>query len=190
MIEQLYMPFRHWSENGSVFLISDTHFNDSDCKLMDKNWITPEEHAEIIRRHVHRNDTIIHLGDIGDLEVWDNIWKRNKSPHKVLIVGNHDKGIEELSCHFDEIYEGPLFISSKILLSHEPIYNLDWCVNIHGHNHTHKNTLDKSHFNIASNVVNFEIFNLKTLIKQGLVSHASGIHRVTIDRATQLKKER
>ena len=37
--------------------------------------------------------------------------------------------------YFDEIYTGPLFIAEKILLSHEPVYGLSWCLNIHGHDH-------------------------------------------------------
>lgn len=32
MIASLYQVFRHWSDNGSVYIISDTHFDDSDCK--------------------------------------------------------------------------------------------------------------------------------------------------------------
>ena len=30
MIETLYKPFQKWSEKGSVYLISDTHFDDID----------------------------------------------------------------------------------------------------------------------------------------------------------------
>lgn len=28
MIPTLYEPFRHWSENGSVYILSDLHFDD------------------------------------------------------------------------------------------------------------------------------------------------------------------
>ena len=41
MILTLYEPFRHWSETGSVYILSDPHFGDSDCKLMDPRWIEP-----------------------------------------------------------------------------------------------------------------------------------------------------
>lgn len=48
MITTLYEPFRHWSEGGSVYILSDTHFDDTDCKLMDPGWITPDEQLKII----------------------------------------------------------------------------------------------------------------------------------------------
>ena len=50
MILTLYEPFRHWSETGSVYILSDPHFGDSDCKLMDPGWIEPEEQVARIRR--------------------------------------------------------------------------------------------------------------------------------------------
>ena len=31
MIPTLYGPFRHWSEKGSVYVLSDLHFDDADC---------------------------------------------------------------------------------------------------------------------------------------------------------------
>jgi len=29
MIPTLYEPFRHWSEGGSVYILSDLHFDDA-----------------------------------------------------------------------------------------------------------------------------------------------------------------
>ena len=34
--------FSHGPKGGSIYMISDTHFGDSDCKLMDKNWVLPD----------------------------------------------------------------------------------------------------------------------------------------------------
>ena len=51
MINSLYPIFQHWSEQGSVYVISDTHFEDADCKLMDSDWITPEEQVKIVNYH-------------------------------------------------------------------------------------------------------------------------------------------
>lgn len=190
MIEQLYDVFKPWSDGGSVYIISDTHFHDFDCKLMDPDWIPVEEHVETIRKRVHRNDTIIHLGDVGSLEVWDSIWKPNKRPHEVLITGNHDVGVEELRKHFDEVYTGPLFVSEKLVLSHEPIQGLDWCMNVHGHDHNKRNKGDRTHLNLASNVIGYKVVNLADLIKSGLLANVCGIHRVTISNATKNKRKR
>ena len=50
MILTLYEPFRHWSETGSVYILSDPHLGDSNCKLMDPGWIEPEEQVTRLRR--------------------------------------------------------------------------------------------------------------------------------------------
>lgn len=59
MIPTLYAPFRHWSEGGSVYILSDLHFDDLDCKWMDSGWITPQEQIAIINKTVMKNDTFI-----------------------------------------------------------------------------------------------------------------------------------
>lgn len=50
MIKSLYPQFQKWSATGSVYIISDTHFDDSDCKFMDPNWISPQEHIEKLKK--------------------------------------------------------------------------------------------------------------------------------------------
>lgn len=86
MIKMLYEPFQKWCENGNIYIISDTHFDDPDTKLMDPGWIAPEDHIRIINSVVHKNDTLIHLGDVGDPKYMSEI-----KAHKVLIMGNHDE---------------------------------------------------------------------------------------------------
>lgn len=127
MIPTLYEPFRHWSEGGSVFILSDLHFDDSDCKLVDPNWIAAEEQVAIINKLVGKGDTFVCLGDVGNPKYVPMI----KARKKILLLGNHDaKGA--YNGLFDEIYTGPLFIADKILLSHEPVYGLSWCLKWHG----------------------------------------------------------
>ena len=89
MITTLYEPFRHWSEGGSVYILSDLHFADSDCKLMDPNWITPEEQVEIINSMVGKGDTFVCLGDVGDPKYVPMI----KARKKILLLGNHVFGL-------------------------------------------------------------------------------------------------
>lgn len=236
MIKSLYENFRHWSNNGSIYLISDPHFNDLDCKLMNPNWIDPNEYVNKLNKIIHKNDTLICLGDCGDLSYIQQL----KAGYKILIKGNHDdKGnsiykrniifesynkkdfkISELikvlkdkypnykydisdvisdltwtasidNNLFDEVYDGPLFISNKILLSHEPIYGLPFCINIHGHIHNgeyeYLDDFNCKHINITSDVVNWEVINLDKLIKNGIISNILNIHRLTINKAIENK---
>ena len=181
MIKSLYPIFQKWSATGSVYIISDTHFDDLDCKFMDPNWITPQEHMEIIKQEVRKGDTLIHLGDVGNPDYLDEL-----KCYKVLITGNHDV-LSKVASHFDEVYTGPLFIADRLVLSHEPIQGLeDWCYNIHGHDHA--STFRHNHVNLASNVYHFKVFNLGASIKGGLLSQIENYHRITIDQASERKK--
>lgn len=198
---------------------------------MDKNWISVDEQVDRINKLAHKNDTLIILGDVGEIK---NIY-RLKAGYKVLIMGNHDTGrsnferkiitkrfskdmytrenalnkmkedypdceysvSEEYDFHspfeswvisadnklFDEVYEGPLCISEKIILSHEPI-NLPYFVNIHGHDHAGK-FRDGKNLNVAANVCNYTPINLKNEIKNGLLANVLSIHRMTIDNASR-----
>ncbi len=192
MIKSLYPQFQRWSAKGSVFLVSDTHFDDADCKLMNPKWITPQEHVEKLKTKIHKDDTLIHLGDVGDASYLDEL-----KCYKVLLSGNHDI-LSKVASHFDEVYTGPLFIADRIILSHEPIYGLEkFALNIHGHEHngamvkyfTENEKMRVSHVNLAADVTQWEPCSLATLIKQGFLSDIPNYHRITIDRATEKKNE-
>lgn len=180
MIPSLYEPFKHWAKNGSIYILSDMHFNDKDCKLMDENWPDPEEQIDIINKYVNKSDTFICLGDVGNPEHIPKI----RAGKKILILGNHDKPADYRNC-FTEMYNGPLFISNKILLSHEPIHGLSWCLNIHGHDHNNVEPYIEGckHLNLAANICNFKPINLGKTIKEGILSDIKDIHRLTIDKA-------
>ena len=184
MIQTLYKSFQHWSENGSVYILSDLHFADSDCKLMDPGWIEPEEQIKIINDMVMKNDTFVCLGDVGDGKYLSEI----KARKKILLLGNHDSRAAYRD-YFEEIYTGPLFIADKILLSHEPVYGLTWCLNIHGHDHNNMEPYMEGckHLNVAANVCDYRPVNLGKLIKGGILADIPSIHRVTIDRAAERK---
>lgn len=183
MIDSLYDKFKPWSEKCSIWIMSDPHFEDFDCKMMDENWVTPQEQVKRINRLVSRNDTLILLGDIGNVE-----WVKKLRGKKILIAGNHDTSIQKNLEIFDEVYEGPVFIGAKILLSHEPIDGLDFCFNIHGHSHGGKMRPDAYHLNLAANVCDYTPVNLKKLIeKEGILSKVKTIHRETIDNAIRRK---
>lgn len=182
MIKTLYKTFQHWSEKGSVWLISDTHFDDEDRELMGYK-ISTEDHFNLIKETCFKNDTLIHLGDVGNKEYFKEI-----KSHKVLILGNHDHQPGYYEGCFDEIYTGPLFVADKILLSHEPI-DLPFCLNIHGHDHSGWN-ISENDLNIAANVAGYKPISLALIIKLGLLKNIPSIHRLAIDKQKELKDEK
>lgn len=184
MIQSLYDIFKHWSTTGSVWLISDTHFDDPDRSIMGYT-LSEKEQMDILKQKIHKPDTMIHLGDVGNPEYLCELKCR-----KVLILGNHDYTATKFKPYFDEIYSGPLFIGEKILLSHEPINLGNIAFNIHGHDHNPANDWSYNHINLAANVVNYQPINLGKLIKDGWISNVDGIHRQTIDMAIAKKIRR
>lgn len=188
MIAGLYKPFEHWSKSGTVWIYSDPHFQDEDTKFFDEGRPTDEELVAKINAKVGKYDTLIILGDIGDV----NYVKRLRG-YKVLICGNHDIGPSKyLRCKtdiednhlFDEVYSGPLIISEKLILSHEPI-DLPYMFNIHGHVHNKSYKGDKNHLNCVAEVINYTPISLNKLCKDGVAKDVQSIHRMTIDYATK-----
>lgn len=241
MIAGLYKIFDHWHQNGTVWLVSDTHFNDEELYAGTKhiNRSNSEAYVKLINSKVGKNDTLIHLGDVGNLDAM-----RKVRGYKILIMGNHDAGrsnyerkiytkrfdaekydrktilaemraeypdcrisiagpfvetnyITELyfeasadNCLFDEIYEGPVMVAEKLILSHEPV-NISWAFNIHGHKHDPGYKGDDHHFNVCpEGSGSFEPVNFNQFMKSGFMSRIQTIHRDTIDRATKRSRKR
>lgn len=192
---KLYEPFEKWYHGGTIWLYSDPHFQKNTEMEEFFKWPTAEERLARINKCVTKNDTFVCLGDVGDrLDLIAQI----KCDYKVLITGNHDKGNSIYKPYFDEIYDGPLFISDKILLSHERI-DLPFCINIHGHEHCYESWFDlvgietvigmvqTASFNIASDIVDFKPIRLDEIISKYPLKKVHSIHRITIDNATNDK---
>lgn len=88
---------------------------------------------------------------------------------------------------FDEVYEGPLMISEKLILSHEPV-EVPWAFNIHGHDHVGRKR--KGHMNVCADVIGYVPVNMNQFMKSDAMAHIETIHRDTIDKATERKKKR
>lgn len=222
MINILYDCFKHWSKAGSVYIYSDPHFGDAEhFKLLKANNKVPEgintveelDELQIsnINKVCHKNDTLICLGDIGNIEPV----RKLKAGYKVLLTGNHDRGaayykrvkkygplvigekvyesvqiVKEDNFLFDEVYTGPLMISDKIILSHEELNPCPgYLVNLHGHAHDRPFRYDR-YYNFCAEAINYIPVSLGDLIKNGLLSHIDDIHRVAVDRAINRKNKR
>lgn len=238
MIEGLYPPFQHWGASGTCHIISDTHFNDPDLIHAYADRPSAEEQVKLINAKCGRADTLIILGDVGDI----SYVRQLRAKYKILVCGNHDSGASnyqrqifrqkfdkglfqkhealdemkrlypdcaysisdsydfldnspcwEVSADnrlFDEVYTGVLVIGEKLMLSHEPIKGCDWCMNIHGHDHSRSHKNDKYHFNVCTDVIGYEPINFNKFMKEGHLAPIVSIHRDTIDNATARAKKR
>lgn len=170
----------------TVWIYSDPHFGDEDLeKGIRGGRPSTEEHIKMINACVGRKDTLICLGDVGDIEAMKKV-----RGYKVLICGNHDAGKTNYEEVFDEIYTGALIIGEKIILSHEPLAGITWALNIHGHDHSGRLHKDIYHLNVCSDVIGYKPVNLNQFLKSGPTSKVQTIHRATIDKATERKKKR
>lgn len=230
-------------KNGSIYIYSDPHFSDLDAykfrfpttfqegtEYMQESLVRQCDTMQInnINKVCGKNDTLIILGDVGNIECV----KKLKAGYKVLLLGNHDKGasnykrvvkpsekkIQELlgnNCDetrknfieayvmggamlklagyandnhlFDEVYEGPLMINDRVILSHEPIAMPTYMFNIHGHVHASVPFTTEFHLNVCAEHINYTPINLLRLFKKGLLKDVDNIHRQTIDKAVERK---
>ena len=104
-IQGLYKIFDHWHQEGTLWIFSDPHFGDDDLTTGIHNRPSAAEIAQRINAKCGRKDTLICLGDVGDVEYV----KLLRAQRKILICGNHDAGrtnyerkIERL--YFDKTY--------------------------------------------------------------------------------------
>ena len=108
MIKCLYDTlYKKWMiDDGALWVLSDTHFSDFDAysfrgllNLPIDTFYSNEEFEDDIKRLdeeqikrintlVGKKDTLIILGDVGNIECV----KKLKTRYKILILGNHDKG--------------------------------------------------------------------------------------------------
>ena len=112
--------------------------------------------------------TVINLGDIflsshlAYEELKSMIDRMHNGNKKLwLVLGNHDKvpsrfpeGYQLLdpitfwkNVGFDKVFEFPVLIENKFLLSHEPVYMEPGTVFVNIHGHIHDSILDEDYFN-------------------------------------------
>lgn len=235
-LPQLYDIFREkWEPFSDIYLVSDTHFNDEELYIGTKRIERKDtdEYIKLINSKVGKKSILIHLGDVGDLEVMKKV-----RGYKVLIMGNHDTGATKYkrqswrkdfdkdkytkaevlaemkklypNCRydihesydfecwvaiadnnlFDWVFEGPIQIGEKLILSHEPL-ECGWAFNIHGHIHTPTHKDDAQHMCICPEVTRqFEPINFNQLMKSGFMSKIETQHRKTINAATKRARKR
>lgn len=154
------------------YIISDTHFGDYDLQtkrgvitfertqfetIMDHD-LAVSKMIEEIAKKVKPGDEFWHLGDFGRLD-WLFEIQRFKDIGVVthLILGNHDAAadIPEFEKYFQYVHQYPVYLSKKLVLSHEPVGVWDSVINVHGH--LHGSIIDKPNYiNASIHVANYK----------------------------------
>lgn len=89
----------------------------------------------------------------------------------------------------DMVISGPLMLGEKLILSHEPIPNLNWALNLCGHDHQGIK-LDQFHYNVCVDVMGPTPLNLNQFLKGGPTAHIQPLHRQNINTAIARKARR
>lgn len=150
------------------FLLGDLHFGNDGMfnRSYSKKFNTKEKYIKAVIKNynsiVNEKHTVLFLGDLGKSEILKEYIPKMKG-RKILILGNHDKYskrfYEEL---FDEVHSGPIFISSRIAISHEPIPVEPGVLNVHGHTHFVKLN-SKQHINICVEYTDYRPVSVKSI---------------------------
>ena len=88
MAYELYPAFKHWMPtNGNIWFYSDPHFGDKENWLLRKQFIRAIDNVEAfdnlqittINKTCGKNDTLVILGDVGDIEYVKKLRAKKKS---------------------------------------------------------------------------------------------------------------
>lgn len=99
MLPGIYDTFQHWGEQ-TVWIYSDPHFSDEDLECGIKNRPSDDEQIRRINAKAGRKDTLIILGDVGNIECVQKL----RAGRKVLIMGNHDVGSTKYKREIKTLY--------------------------------------------------------------------------------------
>ena len=118
-IAGLYKAFDHWHQEGTLWIISDTHFGDADIRCGFPDRPTDDELVKRINSCAGRKDTLIMLGDVGDV----SYVKQLRAKHKVLIMGNHDCGRTLYERKREvKVFDKNLFQKDEVFLEMKRLY--------------------------------------------------------------------
>lgn len=156
-VNNIYMSdfhFNHydWNQQHGIITFERTQFN------------TIEEHdqclintLESISNKFGERSKFWFLGDFGDLSyLYIFNFFREKGISVYFLLGNHDhvEDIPYIENFVDKVYQYPIYISQKIVLSHFPVAVYPDQCNIHGHLHGSK-LQDINHINASIHVMNY-----------------------------------
>lgn len=121
MLNGIYQAFQHWGEQ-TVWIYSDPHFGDKDLDNGICDRPSTEEQIASINACIGRKDTLIILGDIGDIDAV----RKLRAGRKILIMGNHDAG----RTNYERKFASEVFESKEIAMEEMTKKYPGWSINV------------------------------------------------------------
>lgn len=136
---------------GKIFVVADTHFGDDNIRKFENRPFASlsymnEKMIKKWNETVSDDDTVYVLGDFCVESEIKNVLSEKKLNGKIiLIVGNHDKGLEdEYRKYGVEVIEHPIILDGFWILSHEPMYVSEQSPYANVFGHVHNNPMYKT----------------------------------------------
>lgn len=177
-------------KNDVLIILGDIGNEEKVAKLKGYKVLVMGNHDRGKTNYQRRIDRIEKISSedfsLGDIKAIKNFFSKGELGEVENIYNQHIEIEFRDNKLFDEVYDGPLFISNKVLLSHEPI-NLPFVYNVHGHDHS--NMCPPEHgINVCAEWINYTPISLLDIFKKGALKEVEDLHRITIDTATERKK--
>lgn len=147
-----------------IYFTSDLHLGHSNIISYERSdkFSSVEEHDSFVVDLLNKlspTDTLYLLGDIGFGLNAEKL--KGLKCHTILIMGNHDKKSKTWYNNiFDEVYDHPVWLEKRILLSHEPQVVESDVLNLHGHLHGAYLDMD-NYWNMNIHMCDYKLVSLK-----------------------------
>lgn len=156
-VNNIYMSDFHFNHYNYIHKQGIITFERTQFKTIEEHDQCLVNNLRNIANRYGEGSTFWFLGDFGDLSylyVFNSF--REKGINVNFMLGNHDRqeDIPHIQKFVDKIYEYPVYISQKIVLSHFPVAVYPDQCNIHGHLHGSK-LQDINHINASVHVANY-----------------------------------
>lgn len=160
-----------------IYFISDFHFGHSNILNFErKQFNNITEHDNYIineyNKVIKKDDIVYILGDLGCAGYGTTrdylqqcFLKLNGK--KIIVAGNHDRypaSFYETLQGVVDFYNHPVYLSKRIVVSHEPVKVDDDVINGHGHLHGAILNL-KNYVCVSAHVINYKPLSFKTIFK-------------------------
>lgn len=159
------------SKSPNIYFSSDWHFDHKDIINFERNCFTSiQEHNEYLIAMVKGwakkwapGSTFWFLGDFGNpsfLWVFDILMEKGITVN--FMLGNHDKkeDISYIKMYVSNVYEYPVYLSQKLVVSHYPVAVYKDSINVCGHLHGSK-LQDQNHIIASVHVANYKPISMQ-----------------------------